>query len=379
MNMVDVDLLKRLVSIPSEPDNMDAKREAAKVISSAAEGRGLHAEYVEDKKGIPNVVVKHPNGRGHRVVFLVHHDVVPAGDGWDFDPYEPFVEDGKLFGRGAADDKAAIVAALDALASVSDPVVDPVIVSVGAEETGESEDFMKQIDGDAIVVLDSGPYVSIGASGCLRIKLRVFGRQAHSGYPFLGENAIYCAAKILPFIEHLGRIAERTFTSKYRAPEHYHHVPLRLSATMLSAGIAGNIIPDSVDILIDVRTVPGFDNDFAWKWISENVLSFAESANIRISLERDPLMHPWVSEGDHARRFADIVSDVTGKPQDIYVELGGTDGVHFADRMPVVQFGPLRSECNIHGKNEFVYLRDVEMVERVVEGVLRKGLHPGTP
>jgi len=374
MVMVDVDLLKRLVSIPSEPDNVDAKREAAELIVLAAKERGLRAEYVEDSKGIPNAVVRHPNGRGRRVIFLVHHDVVPAGDGWDFDPYSPFVEDGKLFGRGAADNKADIVAALDAFASVPDPAVDPVIVSVGAEETGESEEFMKGIEGDAVIVLDSGPYVSIGASGVLRIRLKVFGRQAHSGYPFLGENAIYNAARLLQFVEHLGHVVERTFLSEYRAPEHYHRVPLRLNATMLSSGIAGNIIPDVAEILIDVRAVPGHDNDFAWRWVSENILSFAERTGIRVSLEREDIMPPWVSEGDHARRFAEIVADVTGRPQELYVELGGTDGVHFADRMPVVQFGPMRPECNIHGKNEFVYLSDVEVVKRVVEEVLRRGI-----
>ncbi|HIQ09964.1 MAG TPA: M20/M25/M40 family metallo-hydrolase, partial [Euryarchaeota archaeon] len=121
------------------PGNIEAKREAARLIVSAAEEKGLNAEYVEDSAGIPNAIIKHPNGRGRRVVFLVHHDVVPAGDGWDFDPYKPFVKDGKLFGRGSADDKSSIVAALGALASVDDPVVDPVVVSVGAEETGESE------------------------------------------------------------------------------------------------------------------------------------------------------------------------------------------------------------------------------------------------
>lgn len=372
--MVDVELLKRLVSIPSEPGNLDAKREAARLIASAARERGLEADYVEDSKGIPNVIVRHPRGKGKRVVLLVHHDVVPAGDGWDFDPYKPFVQDGKLYGRGAADNKADIVAALDAMAAVSEPAVDPVLVSVGAEETGESEEFMRSIDGDLVVVLDSGPYVSIGASGVLRIKLRVFGKQAHSAYPFLGENAIYNAARILQFLEHLGHVAERTFVSKYRAPEHYDGVPLRLNATMLSAGIAGNIIPDVAEILVDVRTIPECDNDCAWRWIAENLLSFAEREGIRISLEKEPLMRPWVSEGPHAERFAEIVQRVTGEPQDVFVELGGTDGVHFADRMPVVQFGPMRPENNIHGKNEFVYLRDVEMVQKVVEELLRSGI-----
>jgi len=111
------------------------------------------------------------------------------------------------------------------MAAVKSPVVDPILVSVGAEETGESEEFMKGIDGDMVVVLDSGPYVSIGASGVLRINLKVFGRQAHSAYPFLGENAIYNAAKILNFVEHLGHVAERSFVSKYKAPEHYAPPP----------------------------------------------------------------------------------------------------------------------------------------------------------
>ena len=372
--MADIELLKRLVAIPSEPDNLEAKREAANLIVSAAEERGLRAEYVEDSKGIPNVVVRHPHGKGKKVVLLVHHDVVPAGDGWDFDPYKPVVKDGKLFGRGAADNKADIVAALDAMAAVQNPAVDPVLVSVGAEETGESEEFMKSIDGDIVIVLDSGPYVSIGASGVLRVNLKVFGKQAHSAYPFLGENAIYNAAKVLQFLDHLGHVAERTFVSRYKAPEHYDGVPLRLNATMISAGIAGNVIPDVVDILVDVRTIPECDNDCAWQWIAENLLSFAEKNNIRISVEKNVLMRPWVSEGDHAKRFAEIVQRVTGEPQDVFVELGGTDGVHFADRMPVVQFGPMRPENNIHGKNEFVYLKDVEMVQRVVEELLRSGI-----
>lgn len=372
--MVDIELLKKLVSIPSEPNNVDAKRDAAELVVSAAKQRNLPAEYVEDSKGIPNAIIKHPKPRGKRVIFLVHHDVVPAGDGWDFDPYKPFVKDSKLFGRGSADDKASIVAALDSFASVPYPTIDPVIVSVGAEETGESEEFMKKVDGDAIIVLDSGPYVSIGASGCIRINLTVLGKQAHSGYPFLGKNAIYSTARILRFVEQLGHIAERSFLSNYKAPEHYDRVPLRLSVTMLSSGIAGNIIPDSAEILIDVRTPPGCDEEGILNWLSSNIHSFAEREGIHISLKGETLMHPWVSDGEHARRFAEIVTEITGKPSETFVELGGTDGVHFAGRMPVVQFGPLRSDCNIHGKNEFVYLDDVDMVKKVVEAVLRKGI-----
>lgn len=73
-------------------------------------------------------------------------------------------------------------------------------------------------------------------------------------------------------------------------------------------------------------------------------------------------------------RFLEVYREVTGIHVEPAVELGGTDGVHFADRMPVVQFGPLRPENNVHGPDEFVYLKDLELVERVVERFVEEGL-----
>ena len=56
------------------------------------------------------------------------------------------------------------------------------------------------------------------------------------------------------------------------------------------------------------------------------------------------------------RKFKEILEEVLGRKVKVVVELGGTDGVFMIDRMPVIQFGTMRDENNIHGKSEFVYL-----------------------
>ncbi len=368
---MDLNLLKELVCIDtSRPEN---KPRAVEAIAEAAKKRGLEVEVVEDKKGIPNVMV-YGRGSGKKVLFVTHYDVVPPGDGWARDPFTPVLEDGKLYGRGAADDKSAIVAVLDALASVENAAVEPVLVVAGAEETGESEDFMKDLEGDLAVIVDSGPNPTIGSSGVLKWTIVVKGKQAHSAYPFLGRNALYDAAKIVTFVERLASFAEKFLRSEYAGAEHYEKLPVRPSATVLHTGSAWNIIPSTAEVHVSIRTVPEWNNDLMESLFLELLEEFTQENNIEYEVRKDIDMEAWVSEGEEIKRFYDLYREVTGIDVKPAVELGGTDGVHFKDRMPVVQFGPMRPENNIHGPNEFVYLKDVEMVEKVVREILRRGL-----
>lgn len=65
-----------------------------------------------------------------------------------------------------------------------------------------------------------------------------------------------------------------------------------------------------------------------------------------------------------------IAESVVGEKLKLSVELGGTDGRYLIERMPVVQFGTLREDTNIHGKNEFVYLADLDVVKRFIKKLL---------
>ena len=367
---MDLNLLKRLISIDtSEGKNRDR---AVRLIVEAAGRRNLDAEVVEDGKGIPNVVVR-GRGSGKRVLFVTHYDVVPPGEGWTRDPFSPVLEGDKLYGRGAADDKSAIVAVLDALGKVKDAKIDPVLVVAGAEETGESEEFMKGLEGDLAIIVDSG-LPTIGASGVLKWRVVVKGRQAHSAYPFLGRNALYGAARIVSFMEEFAAFAEKFLVSRYAGSEHYDRVPLRAAATVLHAGSAWNIIPSSAEVHISIRTVPDWNNEDVEPLFLELLKEFAEKEGIEYEIEKDIDMKAWVSEGSHVEKFLDIYRRITGRDVKPAVEPGGTDGVHFVDRMPVIQFGPMFPENNIHGPDEFVRLGEVENVERVVEELLRRGI-----
>ena len=58
--------------------------------------------------------------RDETVGILVHLDVVPEGDGWDYDPYGGEIHEGKIYGRGAVDDKGPAIACLYAMKALKD-------------------------------------------------------------------------------------------------------------------------------------------------------------------------------------------------------------------------------------------------------------------
>ena len=373
----ECDLLCRLVAINTDSTQRKNYDEITDLLIGEAEKIGLKAEKIVDEKDIPHVMITfHRVPEGKKVVFLTHYDVVPAGEGWEFDPFKPFIKDGKLFGRGAADDKSNIVAALAAFKEVLEeklPVkVNPVLIVAGGEETGEGESFFRKIDGDICVVLDSGcEGLSIGASGVARLNVKVLGKQAHSAYPFRGENAIYQASKIIAFIEKIAKENEKKVISRFYAPTHYEHVPRRISVTMIEGGIAANIIPAECSLLVDIRTIPEENAEKAAKELKETIENYAKKNGIKIEVEAKGFMDGWYTMDEKIiRRFKEVLEKTLGREVRVVVELGGTDGVFMIDRMPVIQFGTMREENNIHGKNEFVYLEDIEKVRKFVKNVI---------
>lgn len=373
-----IDLLLKLVSIDTNSYERKNYEVITNLIEEEAKKIGCSVEKIVDKKGIPHLKITLPNApqEGKKVIFLTHYDVVPAGDGWDFDPFLPFVKDGKIFGRGASDDKSGIAATLAAFKEIIEknvqPKIFPMLIVAGGEETGESEEFFRSIEGDIGVVLDVGPEgLSIGASGVARVKVIVKGEQTHSAYPFKGKNAIYKAAKLVSYLEKLAQELENTVKSKYDAPEYYEKLPARMSVTIMKAGVAPNIIPGECEIIIDRRTIPEEKAVDAAKDLETKIINFARENGIEIDIKAKGLMDAWVTSDEAViTKFAEILKEVTGKEPKIVVELGGTDGVHLIERMPVIQFGALRGDNNIHGKNEFVHIEDLYLTKEFVKKVV---------
>ena len=145
----------------------------------------------------PAVVARRPAPAGAPTVLLyAHHDVQPPGSGWTSDPFVPQERDGRLYGRGAADDKAGVVAHLGALRVLGDRLGVGVTVFVeGEEEIGSPTfvDFLRthadRLAADVIVVADSSnwrvgvPALTTSLRGLVDcvVEVRVLEHGVHSG------------------------------------------------------------------------------------------------------------------------------------------------------------------------------------------------------
>ena len=139
--LTDLASLVRIPSVSADESAADAMdRSAAAVAALFADTCLTEVEVVRADDGLPAVLGHRPAPAGAPTVLLyAHHDVQPAGEraDWDTDPFEPVERDGRLFGRGAADDKAGIALHLAALRALGDdPGVGVTVLIDGEEEIG---------------------------------------------------------------------------------------------------------------------------------------------------------------------------------------------------------------------------------------------------
>lgn len=216
--------LTELVAIPSVAwesfDLSEVSRSAEKVRELALESgfetaEVLTALYGDGQKGMPAVVASKAADPGYPTfVLYAHHDVQPAGDRnlWNTDPFTATLKGDRLYGRGAADDKAGIVAHLAAFRAVKATLGSNFRVGVtlfieGEEEAGSPsfnsfiETYRENLAGDYIVVADSAnwkagvPALTTGLRGVASgdISVRVSDHAVHSGIfggPLLDANTV---------------------------------------------------------------------------------------------------------------------------------------------------------------------------------------------
>jgi acetylornithine deacetylase/succinyl-diaminopimelate desuccinylase-like protein len=198
-----VDELSRLVAIPSvgypgyDPANVRASAELTKEILA---GAGVEdARLLEIEGGHPAVFGEIAGPQGSpKVLLYAHHDVQPAADpeSWTTPPFEPAERDGRLYGRGAADDKSGIVVHAAALRALAGELGCTVKVVVEGEEECSVEHLPDLVKGhadllraDIAVIADGGNYrtgvptigTSIRGSTSVEVRVDVLPIAQHSG------------------------------------------------------------------------------------------------------------------------------------------------------------------------------------------------------
>jgi acetylornithine deacetylase/succinyl-diaminopimelate desuccinylase-like protein len=223
----DLEDLVRIESVSADPARSGEVQRSAAAVRDLFAAEGCETVVVSASGGAPAVIAHKPGPAGAPTVLLyAHHDVQPENDHaeWDSPPFEPTERDGRLYGRGAADDKAGIVAHLAALRVFGDDL--PVGVTLfieGEEEVGSDTlvDLLREhrdrLAADVIVIADSGnwdigvPALTTSLRGLVRadVEVRTLTHAVHSGmWGGLVPDALMALSRLLTSLhDEVGNVA----------------------------------------------------------------------------------------------------------------------------------------------------------------------------
>lgn len=318
---------------------------------------------------------------GPTLVLNGHVDVVPAGksERWSRPPWEGTVEDGRVYGRGAADMKSGLCCAVFALAAVREAGVEldgrVLIQSVVGEEDG-GLGTLAAVErghvGDAAIVLEpTERIVAPAQAGALNFRLEVPGRAAHGALRGEGVDPIDRFIPVYRALQDLerernARLAHPLFSA--------WDVPFAICVGRVRAGTWASTVPES--LTVEGRVGVGIDEDP--EAVRRELAEAVEAAAGADPWLRDhpprlewwggqflpaqiPADHPIVSTVSEAHRDATgTVPEVRGMPY-------GADMRHLVreGNTPTILFGP-GDVRQAHAPDEFVPIADVEAVTRTI-------------
>ncbi|MDG4789419.1 dipeptidase [Micromonospora sp. WMMD1102] len=305
--------LERLVRIPGIAfegfDHSHVER-SAEAVAELLRGCALDVQVVRSG-GQPAVIGRRPAPPGAPTVLLyAHHDVQPVGDLslWQSEPFEPVERDGRLYGRGAADDKAGILAHVAALRAFGDALPVGVVLFVEGEEEYGSDSLERllvehrdEIAADVIVIADSGnwdigvPALTTSLRGIVNcfVEVRTLSQAVHSGM-FGGAvpDALTTLCRLLATLhDPAGDVAVDGLVSAAGATVDYPEERLRTEAGML----------DGVSFVGTGRLTDRFWNKPAISVIGLDAPSTAEAPNALVPSARAKLS-VRLAPGDQAAK-----------------------------------------------------------------------------
>lgn len=237
---------------------------------------------------------------GPDVHFTGHFDVVPAGEDWSHDPYDPVVEDGRIYGRGASDMKSGIAAslfAIDALCAADVDLPGSITQSMTVdEETGGftglgylvDEGYISPRNTDYCVYTEcfDSSRICLGHRGVLKFHITAHGSKSHGCMAHDGANAVMAMNDFLGRVDTYENELHARTSDLPVTPSASRHADI--SVTMIDAGYSENVVPDRCRATFYRVLVPGETVESARAEIYD-LVDDAESATDR-TFEYDEIM-----------------------------------------------------------------------------------------
>lgn len=274
-----LDLLKSMVRTPSI-NGQFSEKDVAEILTAAGRFAGFKGRMVGPVFERPNALISWGNGP-RRFLLIGHLDTVSPGDeaAWSAPPFAAEERDGRLIGRGTADNKAGLVCGLFAMSLIRDlgllspDEVTITLAGVVDEESGASSRIgLRSLLDDGLyaegaIYTYAGDTICIGHRGLLRIVLHAFGESAHTGSREwaegrVGVNAVTGLADALVSLEAL----------QVPAPRHpaFGNMGFTITpGTLVKGGTFESVVPAEAEAMIDMRLMPGQSSDMVLHQVRE--------------------------------------------------------------------------------------------------------------
>ena len=371
---MSVDPVALAASLISCPSVTPARGQVFDVLAGELERLGftVHRWVMGEEPDGPTENMVAIRGRGSpHFGFAGHLDVVPPGEGWSGDPFEPRIEDGLLIGRGANDMKSAIAAFVAAISRIEQQRGTCSLLITGDEEgyatwgTPRIIDWLneRQIRPDMILIGEPtsterlGDTVKIGRRGSVNMWIEVPGHQGHVAYPHRADNPVPKLARIMAALDDL-HLDDGTDSFP----------PSNLEFTGISTPThASNVIPGSASAQLNIRFNNLQRGDDLVRTVQEIARREAPEARVRARVSGEAFLTP---PGQLYDLVVDAIRQETGIEPDLSTSGGTSDGRFLVKLCPVVDFG--LPNATMHKLDESASVADIRALSRIYERIVAK-------
>jgi len=329
-----IETLKGLIGIQSYSKEEDKAADLMEAVLKSY-------EYETHRKGNNVWAFGKHNTDGNPLLLLNSHlDTVNASASWIKNPFEPLVEDGKLYGLGSNDAGGCLCSLMATfLALDEDEQAYNLVFAASAEEEISGKDGFELIQKE-IGKIDIGivgeptlMQMAIVEKGLMVLDVEAKGKAGHAARGE-GVNAIEKAMKDLQWFQTYEFDKDSNMLGR-----------VKMTVTQIEAGCQHNVVPDSCRFVVDVRSNEHYSNQELFDLIDQQTDSEVKARSFRMNSSGIDLKHPLVQAGIKIER------SYYGSPT--------TSDQAIMKGFPTLKFGPGDS-ARSHTANEFIHLSEIE-------------------